>query len=73
MPTSGEPERAAPQRVDEPAPASEIEAHQLFLFTVPAELPAERVTEAKIRDLLAHAGPERMALMWRVLRELGDG
>ena len=51
-----------------------VEAHQLFLFSgAKDELPEERVTEAKIRDLLKHSGPGRRQLMWRVLRELAVG
>lgn len=50
-----------------------VETHQLFLFTARGELSVERVTEAKIRDLMEHADGERKALMWRVLREIGAG
>ena len=57
--------------VEKIAAGLDVEAHQLFLFEEPAELPADRVTEAKIRDLLEHADDERKALMWRVLREIG--
>ena len=48
-----------------------LEVHQLFLFSLAGEeLPNPRMTEAKIRDLLKHSGPDRKQLMWRILREL---
>ena len=37
---------------------------------VSTELPQERATEAKIRDLLKHADAGRKQLMLRVLREV---
>ena len=57
--------------VEKIATGLEIEAHDLFLFTEPAELPAEQVTEARIRDLLQNTDPASRDLMWRVLREIG--
>ena len=51
-----------------------VEAHQLFLFSAGAdEITEERITEAKIRDLLQQSGAGRKQLMWRVLRELAAG
>jgi transcriptional regulator with XRE-family HTH domain len=51
-----------------------LEAHQLFLFSIPAgRVEDEPLTEAKIRDLLEHSDPDRKQLMWRVLRELAAG
>ena len=48
-----------------------VEAHQLFLFSADSgEVPAERITEAKIRDLLKQSDAGRKQLMWRVLREV---
>ena len=51
-----------------------VEAQQLFLFTRTAGVVAEeRITEAKIRDLLKQSDANRKQLMWRVLRELAGG
>jgi len=51
-----------------------LEAHQLFLFSArEGEVPEERVTAAKIRDLLQHSDAGRKQLMWRVLQELAAG
>ena len=46
----------------------DVEAHQLFLFTVRGELSEERVTEVKIRDLLKQSDAGQKRLMWRVLQ-----
>ena len=48
-----------------------LDAHQLFLFSTRGKLGAEKLTEAKIRDLLKYSSPEEKDLMWRVLREIG--
>jgi len=48
-----------------------LDAHQLFLFTEKGEQSSEKVTEAKIRDLLKQSDSERKELMLRVLREIG--
>jgi transcriptional regulator with XRE-family HTH domain len=50
-----------------------LEAHQLFLFSATkAEVSDERISEAKIRDLLKQSDADRKQLMWRILRELAD-
>jgi transcriptional regulator with XRE-family HTH domain len=48
-----------------------VETHQLFLFSGGSEMPEERVTDAKVRDLLKNADSGRKQLMWRVIREIG--
>ena len=50
-----------------------LEVHQLFLFSAGGdEVSDERISEAKIRDLLKQSDAERKQLMWRILRELAD-
>lgn len=49
-----------------------FDPHQLFLFSTKGELSSEKVTEAKIRDLLKQSDAETKELMWRVLREIAD-
>ena len=57
--------------IEKVAAGFDLEVHQLFLFSSAGEaLPDQRMTEAKIRDLLKHSGSDRKLLMWRVLREL---
>lgn len=48
-----------------------VEAHQLFFFSAPPHPETEeKLTEAKIRDLLQHSQPTRKQLMWRLLKEV---
>lgn len=57
--------------IEKIAAGFEAEVHQLFLFSAPAsEVSEERITEAKIRDLLKQSNAGQKKLMWRVLREL---
>lgn len=48
-----------------------VETHQLFLFSSASLMSEERVTDAKVRDLLKNADAGRKQLMWQVLREIG--